>query len=176
MLLIFVFCLYPNFYSWWSYFNNLNDSFYQEFLHQSFFTISEFYITALTVLYLNKVIKAIFPFIISSIHLFIHSFISFYLFIHLSVYPHTAYVSNTRPFIYLSSSTSSSNNIHPSNSTHHHLSKETPMSLKKIAIAMVITLMHILSSCFDQFIANVLYFMGEKHQVSLFFQFYFYLF
>lgn len=54
MVVVFVTCLYPNYYSWWSYFNYLNDEFYSQLIHQCIFTASELYVTILAVIYFDK--------------------------------------------------------------------------------------------------------------------------
>ncbi|XP_061180327.1 uncharacterized protein LOC133188862 [Saccostrea echinata] len=45
MLLLFILDIHPNYYSFWSYFNYMNDGFYDQFYHQLFFTITELFST-----------------------------------------------------------------------------------------------------------------------------------
>ena len=39
--------IYPNYYSWWSYFNYYNDDFYSQLHHQLFFSVTELAVTSL---------------------------------------------------------------------------------------------------------------------------------
>lgn len=41
MFFLLVASLYPNYYSWWSYFNAWNDDFFGQFIHQGIFTVTE---------------------------------------------------------------------------------------------------------------------------------------
>ncbi|GAB6032175.1 hypothetical protein CHUAL_010824 [Chamberlinius hualienensis] len=41
MLILFASVIYPHYYSWWAYFNYLNDEFYAQWYHQTYFTLTE---------------------------------------------------------------------------------------------------------------------------------------
>ena len=41
MLILLVSVFYPHYYAWWSYFNYWNDEFYEQWYHQTFFTLTE---------------------------------------------------------------------------------------------------------------------------------------
>ncbi|XP_074661971.1 uncharacterized protein LOC141914620 [Tubulanus polymorphus] len=41
-LMLFIVAFYSHYFSWWVYFNYLNDDFYKQWFHQLFFTVSEF--------------------------------------------------------------------------------------------------------------------------------------
>lgn len=45
MLALFVSDIYPNYYSFWMYFNYINDGYYKQFYHQLFFTLTELFST-----------------------------------------------------------------------------------------------------------------------------------
>lgn len=49
MAFLFLLDIYPNYYSWWNYFNYLNDDFYDQFFHQLFFTITELISTCIII-------------------------------------------------------------------------------------------------------------------------------
>lgn len=78
MLLLFVINLYPNYYSWWSYFSYYNEDFYRYFKHQLPFVVTEI-IATLFVLHLcdvrNEVTSwKIFSIIsINLVHIFVSS-------------------------------------------------------------------------------------------------------
>ena len=41
MFLLLILDIHPHYYSWWSYVNYFNDDFYKQFIHQTFFTVTE---------------------------------------------------------------------------------------------------------------------------------------
>lgn len=41
MMIVFLTSLFPHYYSWWGYINYYNDSFYSQWYHQMFFTVTE---------------------------------------------------------------------------------------------------------------------------------------
>ena len=51
MFLLYMVVLYPHYYTWWSYFNYTNDEYYNQWNHQTFFSVTELVSTA-TVLFL----------------------------------------------------------------------------------------------------------------------------
>ncbi|KAK3109111.1 hypothetical protein FSP39_023295 [Pinctada imbricata] len=42
MLILILMDVYPHYYSWWMYFNYINDGFYSQMIHQTFFSVTEF--------------------------------------------------------------------------------------------------------------------------------------
>ena len=51
MFILFIAVLYPHYYTWWSFFNYINDDFYKQWYHQTFFSLTEL-MSTFTVLYL----------------------------------------------------------------------------------------------------------------------------
>ena len=51
--LLYVVSLYPNYYTFWMYFNYINDNFYSQFYHQLFFSVTEF-VSSCVLIYLSK--------------------------------------------------------------------------------------------------------------------------
>jgi hypothetical protein len=51
MLALYIAVLYSHYYAWWSYFNYINDDFYRQWNHQTFFSVTEL-LSTLVVLYL----------------------------------------------------------------------------------------------------------------------------
>jgi len=54
MCLLLVVNIYPNYYSWWSFFIYLNESMYQYFVHHLFFYLTELMVTALSLHLVSK--------------------------------------------------------------------------------------------------------------------------
>lgn len=54
MAVLLVSIIYPHYYSWWSYFNYLNDDFYFQWYHQMYFTSTEVFSTISVLLLANK--------------------------------------------------------------------------------------------------------------------------
>ncbi|XP_060076837.1 uncharacterized protein LOC132556442 [Ylistrum balloti] len=76
MVFLFLMDIYPLYYSWWNYLNYLNDDFYDQFVHQFFFTATEFISTYLILQLCSKSQqidkwKIITIICISSVHLLI---------------------------------------------------------------------------------------------------------
>lgn len=44
MLYLFLFSIFPHYYSWWAYINYYNDDYYDQWSHQLFFTVSQSFI------------------------------------------------------------------------------------------------------------------------------------
>ena len=51
--LLYVISIYPNYYTFWMYFNYINDNFYSQFYHQLFFSMTEF-VSSCVLIYLCK--------------------------------------------------------------------------------------------------------------------------
>ena len=54
IVLIFLSSIYPNYYGWWMYFNYYNDEFYDQWWHQTFFTITELVSTFAILMLVNE--------------------------------------------------------------------------------------------------------------------------
>ena len=54
IVLIFMTSIYPNAYGWWMYFNYYNDEFYEQWWHQTFFTITELISTISILMLVNE--------------------------------------------------------------------------------------------------------------------------
>ena len=54
IVLIFFTSIYPNYYGWWMYFNYYNDEFYDQWWHQTFFTITELVSTFAILMLVNE--------------------------------------------------------------------------------------------------------------------------
>ena len=52
MFILFISNLYPNYYTWWVYWNAWNDDFYSQWNHQLFFSITEF-LSTIVILYMS---------------------------------------------------------------------------------------------------------------------------
>ncbi|XP_033762273.1 uncharacterized protein LOC117343846 [Pecten maximus] len=76
MMCLFLMDVYPIYYSWWNYLNYLNDDFYDQFIHQFFFTVTEFVSTCLILQLCSRThqihkLKILTIISISSVHLLI---------------------------------------------------------------------------------------------------------
>lgn len=54
MLFLFLVNIYPNYFTWWVYFNYFNDGYHLQFYHQLFFTLTEFVSTYIVLLLCDK--------------------------------------------------------------------------------------------------------------------------
>ncbi|XP_075232027.1 uncharacterized protein LOC142330559 isoform X2 [Lycorma delicatula] len=73
MLILFLSAIFSHYYSWWSYFNYLNDDFYSQWNHQLFFSCTELLSTGFVLYLANKDVsfssfKALCIVIIATIH------------------------------------------------------------------------------------------------------------
>ena len=95
MVLLFVCSIYSNYYTWWSYFNYINDDFYTQWMHQLMFSVSEL-LSSVIILY--------------------------------------------------------------------HCDSRTELKPRLVLMVVNIAAFHILASCWDQFVSNVVLQGGDIHQ------------